>query len=72
MPNFIQTCPCSIIRDTVPLICPKGGENMGSFGGFNEKKKKKQKQGDKKGQSSFSSAPVFVAPSVIKKGKKEE
>jgi hypothetical protein len=45
---------------------------MGSFGGFNEKKKKKQKQGDKKGQSSFSSAPVFVAPSVIKKGKKEE
>ncbi len=45
---------------------------MGGFGGFNEKKKKKQKQGDKKNQSMFSNAPVFVAPSVIKKEKKEE
>lgn len=45
---------------------------MGGFGGFNEKKKKKQKQGDKKNQSGLSHAPIFVAPSVIKKGKREE
>ena len=73
---------CQAHRKEMPLssfssfgkihILHKGGEYMGSFGGFNEKKKKKQKQGDKKNQSGFSNAPIFVAPTVIKKGKREE
>jgi len=45
---------------------------MGGFGGYNEKKNKKKKQGGQSGGQSFSSAPVFVAPQVIKKEKKEK
>lgn len=45
---------------------------MGSFGGFNEKKSKKKKQSGQSSGQSFSSAPVFVAPQIIKKEKKEK
>lgn len=45
---------------------------MGGFGGFNEKKNKKKKQGQQKMGQSFSSAPVFVAPAIIKKERKEK
>ncbi len=46
---------------------------MAGFGGYNEKKKKKAKQGG--GQQNtpvFSSKPVFVPPTVIKKDKTQE
>lgn len=45
---------------------------MAGFGGYNEKKKKKQKQGQGQAASSFSSKPVFVAPTVIKKDRGEK
>ncbi len=46
---------------------------MGSFGGFykgDQKKKKKDKNA--KTQSSMSTAPVFVAPKMVEKKKKQD
>lgn len=48
----------------------KGGEYMGSFGGFYKGDKKKPKQKNKKGEMSMSSAPVFVMPKQVEKKKK--
>lgn len=42
---------------------------MGSFGGFFKGEKKKKKKGEDKTQ--FNSAPAFIPPKVISKGKKE-
>lgn len=43
---------------------------MGSFGDFGKREKKKQKQGKmQQNQPSFSSKPVFVPPTIIKKNR---
>ena len=44
---------------------------MGNFGGFYKGEKKKKKRGQE-GGSSITSAPVFVPPKIVGKGKKEE
>lgn len=45
---------------------------MGSLSGFKEKKSKKKKQSGQTSGQTFSSAPVFVAPQIIKKERKEK
>ena len=45
---------------------------MGSFGDFGKREKKKKKQGQGSGGVVFSSKPVFVAPTQIKKEKREK
>lgn len=45
---------------------------MGSFGDFGKKEKKKKRQGQGSGAGVFSSRPVFVAPTQIKKEKREK
>ncbi len=47
---------------------------MAGFGGFNEKKKKKKGKNDGGNNSvgSFSAKPVFVAPKIIEKVRKEK
>lgn len=47
---------------------------MAGFGGFNEKKKKKKGKQDASANSAggFSTRPVFVAPKMIEKVRKEK
>lgn len=62
-----KTDSCRII-----ILNTKGGDCMGSFGSFYKGDKKKKKQ-SKKGDASTTSSnrPVFVAPKIIEKKKKD-
>jgi hypothetical protein len=46
----------------------RGGDFMGSFGGYYKGDKKKPKK-DKQGNQNFGSAPVFTMPELISKKK---
>lgn len=48
----------------------KGGEYMGSFGGFYKGDKKKPKQNKKKASMSMTNAPIFTMPKMVEKKKK--
>lgn len=50
----------------------KGGDIMGSFGGFYKGDKKKQKKTAAKNGSVISTAPVFVMPKMVEKKRKTE